>query len=139
MEVGKQKTESAPGSGQIKPVRPGAEGIGNGLGVRCGPGVLRTVGLNSQVQAEKSEVQLEGRKLLKLVSQCPECEWGGRATTCPQFLSEAEKLPHTALTSCECPDRRPHGSLCHWTLARGAAPSAPAAALQPIIQMGWEN
>lgn len=129
-------TGSAPGSGQIRPVRPGADGgPGTGLEARWEAG-----GLNSQVQAERSEPRQEGRNLSEEASRRPEGEGRSRSAACPLGLSEAEKPQHTGPTSqCGCPDQRLHGSvvgfLSHWGPGRQVTPSAPLAALRPTIQM----
>lgn len=129
-------TGSAPGSGQIRPVRPGADGgPGTGLEARWEAG-----GLNSQVQAECSEPRQEGRNLSQEVSRRPEGEGRSRSAACRLGLSEAVKPQHTGPTSqCGCPDQRLHGSvvgfLSHWGPGRQVTPSAPLAALRPTIQM----
>lgn len=98
------------------------------------------MGLDSQVQAEQSEPQREGRKLLEVVSLHPEGEGRSRSAVCPLGLSEMEKPQHTGQTSqCGCPDQRLHrsvvGSLFHWGPGRRVTPSAPLAAVPPTTQM----
>lgn len=87
---------------------------------------------------------MEGRKLPKLLSQCPESEVRSRAVVCPLGLSEVVNPQHTGQSSqCGCPDQRLHeseaGSLSHWPQGRRETPSVPLAALQPTIQMQLEN
>ncbi len=102
-EAGKQMTGFELGSGQIRPVKPGADGgPGTGLGAQC-----EAEGLSSQVQAERPE----GRNWSLLVPLHSEWEGRSRSAVCPLGLSEAEKPQHTGQTSqCGCPDQRLNGS-----------------------------
>lgn len=124
---------SAPGSGQIRPVRPAADGgPGTGLGAPWDAAEL-----NPLVQAAPSE---EGRNWLEKTSPCLEKEGKSRSVVYPRGPGEEGKARHTGQTSqYGCPDQSPHGSLAgspsHWELARRAPPSVPQAEHRPTVQM----
>lgn len=128
---------SAPGSGQISPVRPAADGgPGTGLGAPW-----EAAELNPPVQADPSE---EVRNWLEKTSPCLEKEGKSRSVVYPLGPGEEGKARHTGQTSQNgCPDRSPHGFLAgspsHWELVRRVPPLVPQAELRPTVQMLWEN
>lgn len=128
---------SAPGSGQISPVRPAADGgPGTGLGAPW-----EAAELNPPVQADPSE---EARNWLEKTSACLEKEGKSRSVVYPLGPGEEGKARHTGHWSSQydCPDRSPHGFLAgspRWELAKRAPPSVPQAELRPTVQMLWEN